>query len=66
MKEFVETTSGKLGPKTELEKRRALIETFCDLILDIAGHIDELQPRERRAAVPAVVRIIASPAGEEG
>ena len=45
LREFVKSNSNKPCPDTEPEKRKALIDAFCDLTLDIASHIDEIQPR---------------------
>lgn len=45
LREFVESNSDKPCPNTEPEKRKALIDAFCDLTLDIADHIDKIQPR---------------------
>lgn len=45
LKAFVESNSSKPCPDAEPQKRKALINAFCDLTLDIAGQIDEIQPR---------------------
>jgi hypothetical protein len=45
LKDFIESNSNKPCPQTEPEKRKALIEAFCDLTLDIAGHISDISPR---------------------
>jgi len=45
LKKFIESNSDKPCPDMEPEKRRALIDTFCDLTLDVANHIDKIQPR---------------------
>lgn len=45
LKEFVESNSDEPCPTSMPQKRKALINAFCDLTLDIAGHIDEIKPR---------------------
>ncbi len=45
LREFVESNSDKPYPDTEPKKRKVLIDAFCDLTLDVASHIDEIQPR---------------------
>jgi hypothetical protein len=45
LKEFIESNSDKPYPNFESEKRKTLINVYCDLTLDIAGDIDKIQPR---------------------
>jgi len=45
LKEFIESSSDAPCPINEPQKRKALINAFCDLTLDIAAHINEIQPR---------------------